>query len=212
MQEINPRPQHPPFRPERSMGERKQKPHEKGQPPYKPRGPLNGQGHRINHMIKAPEVRVVYENSTGENTSEVMSLSKALNLSHEQGVDLIEISPKANPPVCKLMDYGKFTYREQKSHKKDKHTKSKEIGCHVNIAEHDLNTKLRHAEDFLSHGHSVVFKVQFRGRETIHKEIGLDLLKNIQGKLTDFGNPEGAPKLNGKLAMLRFSPKRQNKV
>jgi translation initiation factor IF-3 len=166
--------------------------------------------HRINHMIRSPEVRVVYESDKGENITEVLSLSNALDLSLKQGVDLVEISPKSNPPVCKLMDYGKFLYREQKNHKRDKQTKSKEIGCHVNIAENDLHTKLRHAEDFLANGNQVIFKVQFRGREAAHKEIGVELLKTIQEKLEVAGTAEGTPKVNGKLAMLRFSPKKQN--
>lgn len=166
--------------------------------------------HRINHMIKSPEVRVVYESDKGENITEVLSLSNALDLSLKKGVDLIEISPKSNPPVCKLMDYGKFLYREQKNHKRDKQTKSKEIGCHVNIAENDLQTKLRHAEDFLANGNQVIFKVQFRGRESAHKEIGVELLQTIQRKLEDSGTSDGTPKINGKLAMLRFSPKKQN--
>jgi translation initiation factor IF-3 len=183
------------------------------------RGPQNNLAHKINHMIKASEVRVVLpettplngeEHNTGSN-SEVMPLSKALELSLKYGVDLIEIAPKANPPVCKLMDYGKFLYREQKAHKKDKHTKSKEIGCHVNIAENDLNTKIKHAEEFLHASHQVVFKVQFRGREAVHKEIGIQLLETIQERLTKSGTADGAPKINGKLAMLRFSPKKQSK-
>lgn len=167
--------------------------------------------HKINHMIKASEVRVIHEDGEEEKHSEVLQLSKALELALQLKVDLIEISPKATPPVCKLMDYGKFIYREHKNQKRGKNTKNKEIGCHVNIAEHDLETKIRHAEEFLSHSHQVVFKVQFRGREAAHKEIGIDLLKRIQSRLEQTGYADGNPMINGKIAMLRFSPKKQIK-
>jgi translation initiation factor IF-3 len=108
------------------------------------------------------------------------------------------------------MEIGKFLYREQKSHKHEKKTKSKEIGFHVNIAEHDLLTKMRHAAEFLTDHHQVTFKLQFRGRETVHKEIGIELLKRVEVHLKDVGTPDGSPKINGKLALLRFSPKRRN--
>lgn len=175
--------------------------------------------YKINHMIKSPQVRIVYQEGDKQgdtqnecqNGSSVMSLSKALELSLKLGVDLIEIAPKANPPVCKLMDYGKFVYKEQKNHKKEKHTKCKEIGCHVNIAENDLNTKIRHAEEFLLEHHQVTFKVQFRGREAAHKEIGIELLENIKTRLENVGTSDLKPQINGKFAMVRISPKRQNK-
>lgn len=174
----------------------------------------NAPSHRINHQIKSPSVRIVYDPqqiTQSQEPSEILSLQKALELSMKLGVDLVEVSPKANPPVCKLINYGKFVYREQKNHKKEKHTKSKEIGCHINIGAHDLDTKIKHAHEFLTHHHQVVFKVAFRGREAVHKDLGIELLQTISEKLSDIGNPDGNPKINGKLAILRFSPKRQNK-
>jgi translation initiation factor IF-3 len=187
---------------------------------HRDKGQQKLQPHRINHQIKSPQVRLVHPHineggdtpttNTNPAQSEVVSLQKALSLSIELGLDLVEIAPKANPPVCKIMNYGKFLYREQKNHKKEKHAKIKEIGCHVNIAEHDLHTKIRHAEEFLSQGHQVCFKVQFRGRESVHKEMGIALLESIGQTLANsgLGSPDGIAKINGKIATIRFCPKK----
>jgi translation initiation factor IF-3 len=196
--------------------------------------------HNLNHQIRSPQVRVVFDNpalnqgqdpqnpqnpqgsETGsntnlqetkrinkQNTSEVFSLERALKLAQELQADLIEINPKASPPICKIMDYGKFLYREQKSHKKEKTMKAKEIGFHVNIAEHDFETKMRQAKEFLEHGWPITFKLQFRGRECAHKEIGISLFEKVTKSLSTCGRQDGEPKVSGKFAMLRIYPLKQ---
>jgi translation initiation factor IF-3 len=138
--------------------------------------------------------------------SVVMSLSQALKEANKRNQDLIEINGKASPPICKIMEYGKFIYREQKSHKKDKSTKCKEIGFHVNIADHDFQTKMRQAKNFLLENHPLIFKIQFRGRECAHQEIGISLFNKVVEFLAEVGKQDSAPKINGKVAILRLSP------
>lgn len=170
--------------------------------------------HNLNHQIKSPQVRVIFEGTDGhadiggdhKPTSTVMVLHEALKKAESLKVDLIEINSKASPPICKLMDYGKFLYRSQKSVKKEKKTKSKELGFHINIAAHDFETKMRQAREFLEDNCPVTFKIQFRGRECAHKEIGLSLFSKVSEALEKKGRQDGDPKVNGKFAMLRVCP------
>jgi len=188
----------------------------RGHQPYKSRLSEQLPKHHLNHQIKASHVRLVYE-STGvdkqhsKTVSEVMTLPDALRKAQELNQDLIEINPKAAPPVCKIMDYGKFLYREQKNVKKDKKSKSKEIGFHVNIASHDFDTKMRQATGFLSENCPVTFKIQFRGRECAHKEIGIMLFERVASSLAHHGRQDGPPRVSGKYAMLRICPTSKKK-
>lgn len=134
----------------------------------------------------------------------------------ELGVDLVEISPTANPPVCKLMDYGKYKYREQKrAHEakmKQKQVHVKEIKLRPVTDEHDYQIKLRNAKRFLEDGDKVKFIVQFRGREMAHQELGLRYLEKAQLDLVDLITIEQAPKVEGRNAIMIVSPtKKQNK-
>jgi translation initiation factor IF-3 len=190
--------------------------------PIKPKHKMNPKRdtlHNLNHQIRSPYVRVVFENNPNLNGQEneeskaeksrVLKLSEALKEANSKGLDLIEINPKSSPPICKIMDYGKFIYREQKSHKKDKHKKPKEIGFHVNIATHDFETKMRQAINFLKEGSPVTFKIAFRGRECAHKEIGINLFERVVQHLNANGKQDGQPKISGKLAVLRICPTKQ---
>jgi translation initiation factor IF-3 len=167
--------------------------------------------HRINHHIKSPTVRVVH----GEQ-NKVLSTKDAILLASSHQLDLIEVSPLTNPPVCKICDYGKFLYELEKNKTKEKNskpTKIKELQFHTNTAEHDFQTKIRHAIDFLQENHPVTVKLQFRGRENAHKELGIQLLNKIQESLKEHGHGEGQPKIQGKNAFLRILPgkEKQNK-
>lgn len=160
--------------------------------------------HRVNERIRAPKVRIV-----GETGSQVLPTKEAISLARSQGVDLIEISPNAEPPVCKLMEYGKFLYEKEKAKKAQAQLpkdKTKEIGLHYNVGEHDLQTKLRHAAEFLEKRCHVLFRLKFRGRENAHKDMGAELLQRISRALSDKGNPEPA-RANGNIMLLRVCPR-----
>lgn len=143
-------------------------------------------------------------------------MKEALERAEALGVDLVEISPTATPPVCKLMDYGKFKYREQKrAHEakmKQKQVHVKEIKLRPVTDEHDYQIKLRNAKRFLEDGDKVKFVVQFRGREMAHQELGLRYLEKAQLDLTDLVNVEQSPKVEGRNAIMIVSPtKKQTK-
>jgi translation initiation factor IF-3 len=177
--------------------------------------------HNLNHQIKSNQVRIIVDHIEGSNpavngskekgASKVVSLHEALKMAEDMRVDLIEINAKASPPICKLMDYGKFIYKSQKSIKKEKKSKAKEIGFHVNIASHDFETKMRQAKEFLNDNCPITFKIQFRGRECAHKEIGISLFEKVSLALAHQGRQDGTPKVNGKFAMLRVCPLAKNR-
>lgn len=169
------------------------------------------QEHRTNHMIRVPQVRLVGDNvETG-----VYSIQDALKLSVEQGLDLVEISPNADPPVCRIIDYSKFLYEKKKKEKEmkanSKVSEVKEIRFTPNTDEHDFNFKAKHAEDFLKDGNKVKAYVQFKGRAIMFKERGELLLLKFAERLAEIGAPEGLPKLEGKRMMIIFAPKAQKK-
>jgi translation initiation factor IF-3 len=186
--------------------------------PQFPRGNFNPrfrreqqQEHRTNHMIRVPQVRLVGDNvETG-----VYSIQDALKLSVEQGLDLVEISPNADPPVCRIIDYSKFLYEKKKKEKEmkanSKVSEVKEIRFTPNTDEHDFNFKAKHAEDFLKDGNKVKAYVQFKGRAIMFKERGELLLLKFAERLAEIGAPEGLPKLEGKRMMIIFAPKAQKK-
>jgi translation initiation factor IF-3 len=169
------------------------------------------QEHRTNHMIRVPQVRLVGDNvEVG-----VYSTQEALKIANEQGLDLVEISPNADPPVCKIIDYNKFLYEKKKKEKEmkanSKVSEVKEIRFTPNTDEHDFNFKAKHAEDFLKEGNKVKAYVQFKGRAIMFKERGELLLLKFAERLAEIGAPEGLPKLEGKRMLIIFAPKSQKK-
>ncbi|WP_343211338.1 translation initiation factor IF-3 [Aquimarina litoralis] len=164
--------------------------------------------HRINHKIRVDEVRLVGDNvEVG-----VYPTRKALALAEEQELDLVEISPKAVPPVCKIMDYKKFLYEQKKRDKalKNKATKVtiKEIRFGPNTDEHDYEFKKKHAIKFLSEGAKLKAYVFFKGRSIIYKDQGQILLLRLAQELEDYGKVEQMPKLEGKRMIMFIAPKK----
>jgi translation initiation factor IF-3 len=167
--------------------------------------------HRINEDIRAQKVRVVGENlETG-----VYSLKEALELADEQGLDLVEIAPKADPPVCKVIDYSKFLYDKKKKEKEIKakaaKTVIKEIRFTPNTDEHDLDFKTNHAIAFLKEGAKVKAYIQFKGRTILFKERGELLLLKFVKNIEEYGILEQMPKLEGKRMIIFVAPKQQKK-
>jgi len=187
-------------------------------PPRPPRGAFNPrfkkeqqQEHRTNYMIKVAEVRLV-----GENVEPgIFATADAIKISQAQQLDLVEISPGANPPVCKIIDYNKFLYEEKKKKKemkaKSKTSEVKEIRFTPNTDDHDFEFKVKHAEKFLSDGDKVKAHVQFKGRAIMFKERGELLLLKFADRLKDVGALEGLPKMEGKRMLVMFAPKAQQK-
>ncbi len=165
---------------------------------------------RINREITAPEVRLVAEN--GDQLG-IKSVSEALRLAEEANVDLVEIAPLANPPVCKLMDYGKFRYREQKkAHEaklKQKQIQVKEIKFRPGTDEGDYKIKLGKLLQFLEEGDKAKVTLRFRGREMAHKEFGERLLQRVQKDLDAVGLVEQFPRLEGRQMVMVLAPKKK---
>jgi translation initiation factor IF-3 len=162
---------------------------------------------RINHKIRAREVRVI-----GADGSQlgIMDLRKALELAQSQGLDLAEVSPNSNPPVCKVLDYGKFKYQQKKKAKAAKRNQAvitlKEIQFRPQTDHHDIEFKVRHIQRFLGEGHKVKASVRFRGREATHVELGHALVKQVVDLVGNQGIVEQSPKLEGKILSLIFAP------
>jgi translation initiation factor IF-3 len=142
-----------------------------------------------------------------------MQTEKALALAQQFNLDLVEVAPNAVPPVCRIMDFGKYVYEEQKkaSHVKSTASKLKEIEFSARIAENDFHTKIRHAEEFLDHGNKVKLRLKFRGREMAHTEIGFQVIKNALMELSGMGHPDSEPKLLGKQINVMLTPFPPNK-
>ena len=167
--------------------------------------------YRVNEQIRVREVRIV---SDGNST--VMPTRHALDMAREQGVDLVEISPNAQPPVCRLIDYSKFLY-QQKKHAKEMKAKQvkvevKEIRFGPQTDEHDYQFKLKHAKEFLSEGNKVRAYVFFRGRSILFKEQGEVLLLRFANDLEEYAKVEQLPKLDGKKMFLYLAPKKAGVV
>ena len=160
---------------------------------------------RINDRIRAPKVRVV--NANGEQLG-VMSSRDALIKAKSVGLDLVEIAGQADPPVCKIIDYGKYKYTQAKLKKgvKKTSTRMKEVKFRVGTGEHDYNIKLGRAETFLEGNHKVRFVLQFRGRENAHKDLGFVVLKRIIEDLKTMAAVDQAPRLNGRAVAMILSP------
>ena len=165
--------------------------------------------HKINRAIRATHIRLV-----GDNIKEpgVVSVPEALKLSDELGLDLVEISPKADPPVCKIIDYSKFLY-EQKKKKKEMKSKAtkvilKEIRFGPNTEDHDYNFKKNHAIKFLKEGAKLKVYVFFKGRSILFKEQGTILLLKLAQEIEEYGKVEQMPKLEGKRMTMFITPKK----
>ncbi len=145
--------------------------------------------------------------SSGEQLG-VMKLSDALRKAQSLGLDLVEVAPTANPPVCKIVDFGKFRYdiSKQEKDKKTTGTKLKEIKFRVNIDDHDYLTKIRHGEEFLDKGNKVRVQLQFRGREMAHQEFGMQLMEKVKGDLAGMSQVEMEPKIAGRNVTMTLSP------
>lgn len=163
--------------------------------------------HRVNEQIRVREVRVISE--TGEQLG-IMPIRQALEVARGRGLDLVEVAPQAVPPVCRLMDYGKFRYqqakREREARKAQKEIEISEIRLRPRIAEHDLQAKLRRIREFLEEGDKVKLTVMFRGRELGRPEQGLLLLKNVVERVKDVGRLETPPTLEGRFLTLLLAP------
>jgi len=187
-------------------------------PPRQPRGNFNPrfrkeqqQEHRTNNMIRVPQVRLVGDNvEVG-----VYNIQEAMKMAQEQQLDLVEISPQADPPVCKIIDYNKFLYEKKKKEKemksKSKTAEVKEIRFTPGTDDHDFDFKARHAESFLKEGNKVKAYVQFKGRAIMFKERGELVLLKFAERLGEVGQPEGLPKLEGKRMLMIISPKTSKK-
>ncbi len=177
-------------------------------PPFDRRaGPPPSSRNRVNLQIRVPEVRVLDENNEQMG---VLTTDQARALARERGLDLVEISPTAVPPVCKIMDYGKFKYEQKKkegeSKKKQHQMQLKELRLRTRTGDHDVEVKLKKAREFLTEGDKVSFYVQFRGREVVHPEIGMGLLTRCVAELADVSKVERAPKLDGKRMTMVLMP------
>src|SRR6266700_6979856 len=187
-------------------------------PPRQPRGNFNPrfkkeqqQEHRTNQKIRVPQVRLVGENiEVG-----VYPIQEALKMAQEQGLDLVEISPNADPPVCKIIDYNKFLYEKKKKEKEMKAnakvSEVKEIRFTPNTDEHDFNFKAKHAENFLKDGNKVKAYVQFKGRSIQFQERGQLLLLKFAERLGEVGILENMTKMEGRRMLAMFAPKGKKK-
>lgn len=172
------------------------------------RGPKKEKdGLRVNRDIRAPQIRVIDEEG---NMLGVMTVPEGVRLAEDRGLDLLEIAPTATPPTCKIMDYGKWKYENKKkqtaARKKQVIVQIKEIQIRPRTDQHDLDTKLRHAREFLLDGDKVKVNMRFMGREMAHQEQGLNLMKKVVATLSDVSLAETNPKMEGKQMFLILAP------
>ena len=167
----------------------------------RPRGP------RSNNKITSPEVQVITNN--GENLG-IITISEAVSRAKEEGLDLIEIAPNAKPPVCKIMDMGKYKYDQQKkankAKKKQKKIELKEIKLRPVTEVHDYTFKIKNAQKFLAKGDKVKFTIRFKGRELQHSSLGNELMDKIKQDMQDIGRVELQPKFDGKQMIMVIQP------
>ncbi|MGB8276196.1 MAG: translation initiation factor IF-3 [Alphaproteobacteria bacterium] len=173
--------------------------------PNQPRGPS---GPRVNQQIDVPSVRLVDQN--GEMVG-VVPIRQALVMAEEAGLDLVEVAPQAAPPVCKILDYGKFKYAEQKrraeARKRQKVIDVKEVKMRPNIDKNDYDVKMRNIVRFLNEGDKVKVTMRFRGREMVHQEIGMNVLARVRKDLEERAKVEQSPQLEGRQMTMVVAPK-----
>ncbi|MEM7498546.1 MAG: translation initiation factor IF-3 [Pseudomonadota bacterium] len=172
--------------------------------------PTRETGPRVNRAIRVPQIRLIDEN--GDNVG-VVRPEEAVSMAEEVGLDLVEISPNASPPVCKIMDFGKFKYETQKkaaeARKKQKVIEVKEVKFRPNIDTHDYDVKMRSVTKFLGEGDKVKVTLRFRGREMAHQELGRDLLHRVADDIVELGKVESMPKLEGRQMTMVIAPQKQ---
>ncbi len=175
--------------------------------PRFPRRDLPPDTHRINHRITAKEVRVISD--SGDQLG-IMPLRDALSLAEQSDLDLVEVAPQASPPVCRVMDYGKFKYREQKkeaeARKKRSETTIKELRIRYNTDIGDLDTKLKHAQEFLAEGDKVKFSMRFRGREVAFLDLGKEKFDMLVERLAEVATVDERSPLSGRQIFITFAP------
>jgi translation initiation factor IF-3 len=180
--------------------------------PFSPRNSSPASFVRVNGKIRAREVRVI---GVEHNQLGVMPLTDAMNLARQHGVDLVEIASTAVPPVCRLVDFGKYRYemaKKEKESKKHQHASIvKEVQLSPRIDPHDLGIKLMHAINFLCEDMKVKVVLKFRGRENAHTEVGFEVIKKFIADIAPYGQPDFQPKLVGKAINLMISPLPRNK-
>ncbi len=163
---------------------------------------------QINDGISDKEIRVVGDD--GEQLG-IMSAEQALKIAEEKNLDLVKIAPQAKPPVCKIMDYGKYRFeqakREKEAKKNQRVMEIKEIRLSLNIDTHDFNTKVGHAIKFLKQGDKIKVSIRFRGREMTHPELGLNTMNNFAQAVAELGNIEKPAKLEGRQMLMFITPK-----
>jgi translation initiation factor IF-3 len=161
---------------------------------------------RVNHRIRAREVRVI-NGATNEQLG-ILKLQDALRRAEEMGLDLVEVAPNAEPPVCRIVNFGKYRYElaKQEKDKKSHASKLKEVKFRVNIDQHDYMTKIKHAEEFLDKGNKVKVQLQFRGREMAHQELGMAVVQRVKVDLDTMAHVDMEPRLVGRTINMVMSP------
>ncbi|MGR3322745.1 MAG: translation initiation factor IF-3 [Pseudooceanicola sp.] len=169
--------------------------------------PTRDTGPRVNEKIRAPEIRLI--GAEGENVG-VVTPARGMAMAEEAGLDLVEISPNANPPVCKIMDFGKFKYEQQKreseARKKQKTIEVKEVKFRPNTDVHDYDVKMKNVVKFLEKGDKVKVTLRFRGREMAHQNLGRDLLERVAEDVKEIGKVENMPKMEGRQMVMMIGP------
>jgi translation initiation factor IF-3 len=165
-------------------------------------------GPRYNEFIQSPKVRVI--DGEGENLG-ILNTRDAIAQAFEVGLDLVEVSPNADPPVCKFLDVGKFRYEAQKkanlARKSQKTQEIKEIKMRPNIDDHDYDTKMKAMHRFIEEGDKVKVTLRFRGRELSHQQLGMNLLKRVQEDIAETAKVEAYPRMEGRQMLMVLSPK-----
>ncbi|MBO9321181.1 MAG: translation initiation factor IF-3 [Roseiflexus sp.] len=168
---------------------------------------------RINNRIRAREVRLIDENGAQVG---IVSIRDALSMAEERGLDLVEVAPNAVPPVCRILDYGKFRYeqskKEREARKNQKQVEVKQIRLEPKTDDHDLEVKAKQARRFLLEGDKVKFNLRFRGREIFHQEIGLEMLERMAEELRDISIVEQRPTMEGRVLTLLLAPNQKAKT
>lgn len=170
--------------------------------------PISKQELQINEQIRDKELRVIDSDGTQLG---IMPLRRAIELAEQKNLDLVKIAPQANPPVCKIIDYGKFRFeqakREKEARKNQRVVEIKEVRLSLNIDTHDFETKKNHALRFISEGNKVKASIRFRGREMGHPELGLEIMRRFADAMSEVANVEKPAKLEGRTMLMFLAPK-----
>ena len=168
--------------------------------------------YRINQRIRADKVRIVLGNSVDQSSdSTVLSLNEAINLAKEQGLDLVEVGPNQSPPVCRILDYGKFKFSQAKKLKQAKKSQVKiglkEMRLRMRIGQHDIDSKRKQIETFLKEGNKVKISLMLRGRENAYPELGVEILRNMYSELKEYCEIDKTPGMEGRTISMIIAPK-----